>query len=271
MPRTRRLTPKVNTYVLYEDKDRVCLVTGFDKPTEQKKTGDMLQSFILPRNIHPYEALATKQDKIVCGTCPLKSGNGCNVAYMLPRNLSVLWKKYKRGEIPQLVDGSLIAGRKFRFGVYGDPVYLPLELVRTIVELSSGWTGYTHQWKNKKYRAYRDYFQASTSPSDNWLAKELGWSTFQISAEQVAGSVACPASDESKARRAALGLKLIDCATCLLCSGRLRKAPSGELKPKLAKDVYINVHGSAKNKASTTLGLPILRKPDGQRVVYLND
>jgi hypothetical protein len=52
------------------------------------------------------------------------------------------------------------AGRFVRFGTYGEPSLLPIELTRTICAVAKNWTGYTHQYKQRA--EFAPYFMAST-------------------------------------------------------------------------------------------------------------
>ncbi len=67
-----------NGYVLYEGPSQldgrpiVCIVTGFRAASDNVKTGDMLQTWILLRNIDPQEATLNGSDFSVCGDCALR-------------------------------------------------------------------------------------------------------------------------------------------------------------------------------------------------------
>jgi len=88
-------------------------------------------------------------DSIICGNCRLRGGNGrkrsCYVVYgQAPQSI---WRKYQRGgyaflPVDQYAD--VFSGRVVRFGSYGDPALIPLDIVRGIASVSAGWTGYTH-------------------------------------------------------------------------------------------------------------------------------
>ena len=57
----------------------VCKVTGTQRPSDNDKTGTMLQQWILLADVHPYEAVKTGQDESVCGECvhrPAKQEEG---------------------------------------------------------------------------------------------------------------------------------------------------------------------------------------------------
>ena len=111
-----------------------------------------------------------------------------------------------------------------RFGTYGEPSLIPIELVKKIVGVSKTWTGYTHQWSKDWAREYSKYFMASRHE----VANASGWRSFlavQTEQHQVSNAVGCPASKEG-------GYKS-NCASCGLCSGILGKG---------RKDVKILLH-----------------------------
>lgn len=96
-----------------------------------------------------------------------------------------------------------------RFGSYGEPSLIPIELVRSIVMVASKWTGYTHQWQKKP--EYSNFFMASNHSAEaEKIAKLEGWRSYVASSEQT-DLVPCPASKE-------MGYKS-NCSKCGLCSG----------------------------------------------------
>ena len=55
-----------NGYIFYEDNDKVGIVTF---SSNNSKTGDMPQTWILVKNVNPIEAVNTGADKLICGDC----------------------------------------------------------------------------------------------------------------------------------------------------------------------------------------------------------
>jgi hypothetical protein len=100
-----------------------------------------------------------------------------------------------------------------RFGTYGEPTLIPIELVSTMVEVSKSHTGYTHQWaKNENYTAY---FMASThNLAQAFQAQRKGFRSFLAVKNQLSeeAAIICPASKEA-------GFKST-CEKCGLCSGQ---------------------------------------------------
>jgi len=97
-----------------------------------------------------------------------------------------------------------------RFGVYGEPILLDLDIVKTLSSLSSTWTGYSHSWHKKENLKYADYFMASThSTFETSIANDMGWRVFNVGCIEQA--VGCPAAKENGRKST--------CTQCSLCSG----------------------------------------------------
>lgn len=230
---------KPNGYILYEGpsaidgKPIVVIATGFAKRSDNGKTGDMIQTWILRADIEPSAALASGEDESICGGCehrPARKAellaNGfayvpCYVkVWQAPR---AIWACYKRGGY-QRIDVSeatkLCAERMVRFGSYGDPYAAPISIWKAMAAQALGWTGYTHQWR----RAGTDWaalvMASADSLADMLEAHKRGFRTFRVTSkpfENVKGVEAvCPASKEKGART--------DCASCRACMGTSGKA-----------------------------------------------
>jgi len=207
--------------------------------THNRKTGDMVQVWFLLENVNPVDAVATGEDaRTICNGCPFAAGKGCYVN-VGQAPLSV-WKAYHRGVYPNLDPknyAAVFAGRKVRFGAYGNPSLLPLAMVRAIAAASDGWTGYFHDWKTNPYaRSYSRFFMASTETDESLqCATAKGFRVFHVSPVQPAGTVEC-LSDATDGR--------VACADCkLACNGRTGGAAG-------ARSVWINPHGSKANRAA---------------------
>lgn len=98
--------------------------------------------------------------------------------------------------------------KMIRFGVYGEPIHLPIEAVE-LLTANFMHVGYTHQWHREDMQIYKPYFMASCdSLIEERIATNMGWRTFTV-ADQ--GQVLCPASKPAG--------KKTHCSACLLCSG----------------------------------------------------
>ena len=118
-----------------------------------------------------------------------------------------------------------------RFGAYGEPILLPLNVVDTLSQLGVKTTGYTHQWNKPQYQDYNQFFMSSThTETERQNAKSLGFRSFFVSESIIKdfkqqNAVNCPASKESG--------KNLSCIACGLCNGAKRGNQ---------KDVFIMKH-----------------------------
>ena len=167
------------------------------------------------------------QDKPVCGDCPFAVNNGAKLTACYTHklmqysgflsSLRSIAKAYESFDaIPELTEEIAkqilggAQGRYVRFGSYGEPSLIPIDLVENIVKVAKSHTGYTHQWKRKP--EYAPYFMASVHTSEQEReAHASGWRSFVASKEVIKGLVNCPASNEQ-------GFKS-NCSKCGLCSG----------------------------------------------------
>ncbi len=217
-----------NGVILHEDNTRVIIATGIKTKSSNEKTGDMIQIWILHRTLNPLEAIKTGQDEAICGKCihrgEAKFVDGV-IKYVnrrcyvqVDKAPNGIFKAYHRGSyrrVNQSEYPALFSNRMVRFGAYGDPVYIPFEIVEAITAVCKDWTGYTHQWRDSAYSAFRPVLMASAdSVQDAMEAIALGWRYFRvrpIDSTVLAGEIMCPASEESGKRTT--------CAQCRLCNG----------------------------------------------------
>jgi hypothetical protein len=206
--------------------------------SENVKTGNMVQVWILNRNESPVESVKSGNDANVCFDCVHRGTDGfkdrscyVNVA----QGPSAVWRAYQKGKYRLLERAEyarVFGARAVRFGAYGEPVLIPVDILRAIAEVATGHTGYTHQWRRAEFQAYRALVMASCdTAADYTAAKQLGWRTFRVrtsaDAPLLAREISCPASDEMDKRT--------QCVRCRLCNG----AQPGDLR----KDIVIIAHG----------------------------
>ena len=243
--------------------------------SKNPKTGDMVQVYILPLGEHPTEAIKSYRDSLpiagnpqpaeavqhpvhpvhpVCGTCP-HIGTSCYVReYAGPGKIFCAWRS---GNVPEL-SGSpsssawrkafresvapILRGRRIRFGAYGDPILIPLSVVRLIIKATGlerrAHTGYTHAWQSPKYKrsAYRSFFMASVdSIAEQLSAKLAGWRTARVARAPrlvdpylLPSEVICPAV---KTRGK------VQCVDCMLCDG------NGDNRNPGSRDIVFPAHG----------------------------
>jgi hypothetical protein len=221
----------VNGFILHEDQSRVIIATGFSNPSDNRKTGDMIQIWILVRQCNPVQAIKKGLDRLICGSCRHR-GNGsggersCYVnAGQVPLGI---WKAWKAGAYLPLPSVSVFAGRRVRFGAYGDPTHLPLSLALAIAGAASGWTGYTHQWRKPSLQSWRQILMASVdTTAELIIARSMGWSTFRVSPDMDHHTMETLCASDREGT---------PCADCLACAG----SRDGQ------RAVFIPAHGTGK-------------------------
>ncbi len=226
---------KPNGVIVYEGPSQidgepiVVIVTGL-KRTDNRKTGSMLQSWILLQNVPPCDASNKDLDSSICGDCKHRTWGTCYVN--LGHSPYNVYKAYKRGSYPHINDDiyNKIKDRTIRIGSYGDPAAVPYDVWKDIVSRTKGITGYTHQWKRNKKLA--NYCMASVdSVAEALKAKSLGYRTFRIVLEDedlLDDEYHCPADKNVGGHTT--------CDKCLSCNG---------LQNKSKKNPVVVLHGSS--------------------------
>lgn len=220
----------------------VVIATGLASGSSNRKTGAMVQTYILREDISPTEAVKSGADVSICGQCPHRGKptsdplqqigldtDGPHAARTCYVNVGQgplgVWRAYKRGryidispQSPKAWNPDIVNvgdGRLVRLGTYGDPAAVPTSIWAALVFRAAGRTGYTHQWR-KCDPALQGFCMASAdSVEDAQAAQAAGWRTFRVAmpcdAPRLANEALCPASKEA-------GRKLT-CAQCLACAG----------------------------------------------------
>ena len=237
----KRKTP--NGMVIYNgpsalepDVNIVVIMTGLEHGTSNKKTGDMVQAWILREDMKPSEASATGQDVAICGDCPHRrsQGGGC---YVDPSKAPLsIWKAYKKGNYPTVTPKDaavLLAGMWVRFGAYGDPSAVPIKVWDPIVLTAKKRSGYTRQWKRFDVKQWGFLMASTMTEEETTEAQAMGWRTFRIRSEDadlMANEIDCPSAKDDS-------LMPITCAACNLCEGRDFE------KKRIAKSITVEIHG----------------------------
>ena len=226
-------TKMANGYILFEGKseldgkDIVMIATGFEKGSKNSKTGSMIQTWILCKDIDPREANKLGLDYSICGDCKLRGtavdassdrklakDRACYVAiYQAPLNV---WKTYKKGGYTRVRGHKDVAelglDETIRLGSYGDPSAIPSYVWDSLLAKSKGRTGYTHQSVNQRYDLCMKSADSLDEALDSW---SNGIRTFRVidsvSAMVKGKEILCPASEEAGRRTT--------CDSCKLCSG----------------------------------------------------
>lgn len=215
-----------NTYILWEGKSQfddtplVVLLSGV-RYSDNDKTGNMLQTFILRQDMLPTEAVKKGDDFSTCGNCPQRPITArktkSSVCYVnLGQGINQVWRKYALGKYTHLQDADYhhLKGRKLRMGSYGDPAAIPFSVWSKLLSHVSSHTGYTSSWREPVAYHLKGICQASCNTVElKNKAESLGWNTFTNVPEgsnAPDNAVLCPnvKNDEIK------------CLTCGLCDGK---------------------------------------------------
>ena len=234
-----------NSHKVWQSNAVFAAVTGFERKSSNKKTGDMLQMTILSPNVDPLTAKRNGADGAYCGegerACPLH-----DVCYVIEAQMPLqVWQKVKdcKPELEKVASSS----KPIRLGAYGDHGFVPLELLDTVTE-DRGHTGYSHQWRFVS-EDYRQYVMASVESEDGRKdAKKKGYRTFRVLAnwtkkdlerrwttkgeQPTKGEVMCPNFTKGT-----------QCKDCLLCSGTKDKQGNWKSVSRV-KDICIPAHGA---------------------------
>lgn len=184
------------------------ILTGLKRPSQNRKTGPMVQSFLLdPARIQPEPKIFGSR----CETCPMVQR--CYVGRdKLSVRRAVVENKYPQVQLRQaLIE---LEGKKIRLGTYGDPSVLELSTLAEITRVTSGHTGYTHYWSSVD-NGYSRYLMASVeSVSLKEEAQALGYRTFRVIPKNESitledDEILCPFSTHGT-----------QCHDCGLCDGK---------------------------------------------------
>ena len=186
-----------------------------------KKTGHVVQTYILRSDINPLEASKTGQDFSICGNCPMRGevttdpkrkiakGRKCYVN--LGQGVLIVFKSYKRGVYSEGDPRTMGRGRFVRVGTYGDPAAVPSEVWDELLAECETWTAYTHQ---KPWRP-----DIAMQSADSYDEAKAHWAegrrTFRVIIDlgdiDKSKETLCPASKEAGRR--------VQCTACKLCKG----------------------------------------------------
>lgn len=182
--------------------------TGF-KGSANRKTGNMVQSYILVADVEPVTAWKDGDDVAVCGNCALRY-TGKPACYVNKgHDPYAVWHACKRGSYLEVgVDVTFeeaiafISGYKVRYGAYGDPSASP-----HIFGALQSHTGYTHQWKTSDLE--EECMASVETVYQKRKANEKGWRTYRIvhdASELEEDEIMCP-------------YPTVQCVDCKLCGG----------------------------------------------------
>ena len=236
------------SFIIYEGPsliDGSPIVAIAQVKTGNRKTGDMVQTWILRSDIDPITASRIGADTAICGDCPHKgkpSGKAtgwakertCYVNLLFAPN--GVFKAYRNGsyDVAQGHDAicAIGLGRGVRLGSYGDPAAVPSYVWDSLTHAADFVTAYTHNPINPMPHKIMTSADNAAQAQAAWDKGERTFRVISDLSQVIKGKeVLCPASDEAGNRAT--------CAACKLCGGNSIKA----------KSVAIVAHGASKRKA----------------------
>lgn len=217
-----------------------------------RKTGNMVQVWILPRHQGTLEAVRAGDNSAACGSCPLmgvpyqeevtrSDGEVYTVIKLRNRvcyvNLgrldSTVVKAYEKGRYAtynRRIHERWLRGRDIRLGAYGDPAAIPDHLIIYLATVGSGYTGYSHQLfalEEERASLLAKYLMASChTPAQHAEAVRRGWRPFTIVSKnqpQPMDAIECPFYTHG-----------IQCEDCQLCQGLQKEA----------KPIFVRAHAA---------------------------
>jgi len=186
-----------------------------------KKTGHVVQTYILRSDLNPLEASKTGEDFSICGNCTMrgevttdpqrKQAKGRRCYVNLGQGVLIVYKSYLRGVYKEGAARDMGRGRFVRVGTYGDPAAVPSHVWDELLSESDTWTAYSHQSGWRPDIA----MQSADSHADAIAHWKAGRRTFRVIKDldhlDKAKEALCPASKEAGRR--------VQCTACKLCKG----------------------------------------------------
>jgi len=232
---TIKSTKKVNGYILYNGPSKIDgspIVAIITLKSNNVKTGNMAQLWILRSDMSPVEASNAKKDGAICGGCKLRRSMGGACYVNLGQAPNSVYKSFKNNKYPSMSFDhyNLLDGLKIRFGAYGDPYALPIEILSKLKSHAKNNTSYTHQWRQGSETLKKVSMASVDSIAEQKEAVKNGWRTFRVANEDskvLKNEIVCPSVTKG-----------ISCADCGLCGGTNSSA----------KNIVIPVHGNLKGR-----------------------
>ena len=221
---------------LIDGKPIVLLAGGVDKASVNSKTGPMIQTYVLRKDKTVWDAIRDGSDVSICGTCihrPKDPDGKARSCYVDLRFVSPVWfAKRLPGQL------AVLHGRDVRFGAYGDPAAVPMDVWFKMSLAARSWCGYTQFWKDvDDTEIGRRILMASVhSVEQAHEAWALGWRTYRD--VRPTGTpviedreIVCPHYSHQT-----------QCIKCKLCDGVSRH----DGNPPGRRSIVAPVHGSRK-------------------------
>src|SRR4051812_11057474 len=111
-------------YVVYRGAsqlDGAPIVAVIVMESSNRKTGNMVQLYILRADVAPLAAIKSGADASICGDCKHRQSTGGACYVDIGRGPSIVYRTFLAGKYPELdadTAALLIEGRKVRLGAY---------------------------------------------------------------------------------------------------------------------------------------------------------
>jgi len=218
---------------LLDGKPIVAIATGLQSGSINRKTGSVVQTWIIREDVKPHLALKSGDDASVCGDCKHRPANNGACYVQVAWAPLAVYNAYVKGGYTE--EDVVAAGRNkgIRIGSYGDPAAVPISIWKAFSKESSFVLGYTHQWKICDPELKTLCMASVDSEQEAEEATRMGWRYFRVKRTDSPRNkeLVCPASEEKG--------KVLTCEKCKACGG---------LSSKSTSNVVINIHGVSKNK-----------------------
>ncbi len=240
--------------------------------SENEKTGNMVQVWIVPTKLGLLEAVQNGQNSAACGGCPLmgtpnlvniRRRDGTTeevlriknrVCYVnLGRLDSTVMRAYKNGRYSpynRRIHERWLRGRLIRLGAYGDPAAMPDHIIEYLISVGSGHTGYSHQLfsieRRRADKLAKHLMVSCHTPAQHNEAVRRGWRPFTVIAKNQqppVGAIECPFYTHG-----------VQCDECQLCQGTSKRA----------KPVFVRAH------AMVARNLPTVQDQANERNLATN-
>ena len=197
----------------YDGAEIMAVAVCIEDPSKNRKTGWMIQIYILVKNVPPVEAVRLELDASVCGNCSMRwnNGGGC---YVIPLFITLTWKKAQ--DAPRITPTELAkrankTNTPIRQGAWGDPAFVPMDVWEELENAVSNKKGssYTHQWESVS----PEYAKFSMASVENLKqkadAQALGFRTYRM-----VDDVSEIQKDERLCLNSSRGIQCRDCGEC---------------------------------------------------------
>lgn len=238
---------KPNGYVIYDGPSAltgdpiIAIAVGLNTRSKNRKTGGMLQTYILVKDMDPRDANKCGADTAICGNCPhkgtpttdpnrkLAQGRSCYVG--IHEGVLQTYRTYLKGNYPDATNNpalleSIGTDRAVRIGTYGDGASVPLHVWRALLKSARKHTAYSHQagWEGSEYdpNIFMRSVDTITEAREAW---KQGQRTFRVVAS---------VDDIDRKKEIQCPSPKVTCEQCALCAGASKRG----------KSIAIPVHGT---------------------------